>query len=361
MFRYDLLLLAIALIPLAVAVLFRVAIIPRRRSNMSDLLLLALQRSSPDEKSDQRSYLQQGKNRVQQDFDSQYSFRLLAPAALLSFFYGITLPLAFARVLSCPYCPDWLLAIPKCFPVLTWCDFFIYAVIGAYTFNLGVLVRRMFLADVTEHVYWGSINRLLLTCGLAFAFHGGAEALGIMSDKLFPPAFYFVIAFAPDVFLTVLKKQATKVFKDDGRVADELPIQMVQGIDIWKEQRLEEEGIESVQNLATADVLTLAVKTHYPMRTLIDWIDQAILIQQFPEKIGDIRSAGLSISALDFAWMSPANNGGSKELAGMVAEAIALKPDVVAVAMDRWSQDSYVRILLSLWQNEGIDNGGPTQ
>ena len=32
---------------------------------------------------------------------------------------------------------------------------------------------------------------------------------------------------------------------------------------------MEEEGIESVQNLATSDVLTLAVKTRYPFAPLL--------------------------------------------------------------------------------------------
>jgi hypothetical protein len=360
MMRYDLLLLAVALIPLAMAVLFRVAIVPRRQSNMSDLLQLALRRADGEEQTEQRSYLRQGQDRVQRDFESLYTLRLLAPSVLNSFLYAIAIPLAFASVLPGHDCTDWLLAIPQRFPPLASYDFLLYAVIGAYTFNLGMLVRRMYLIDVTEHVYWGAINRLLLTCGLALAVHGGSEVFGISADKPFAQAGYFIIAFIPGVFLTVLKKWARKRLQDDGKVADELPIQMVQGIDIWKEERLEEEGIESVQNLATADVLSLAVKTHYPMRTLIDWIDQAIIILRFPEKIGDLRNSGFPVSAIDFAWMSPANNDGSKELAGKVAEAISLNPDIVAVAMDSWFQDSYVKILWSLWQNEGHDISRPT-
>jgi hypothetical protein len=239
-------------------------------------------------------------------------------------------------------------------PAIPSYDFLLYAIIGAYVFNLGVLVRRTFLADVTEHVYWGAINRLLLTCGLALACHG------IFAPSVFGNALFFIIAFMPRVFITQLRKTASKVLTDDGRSADELPLQMVQGIDIWKEQRLEEEGIESIQNLATADILTLAVKTHYPVRTLIDWIDQAILIQRFPDKVLALREAGLAVSAIDFAWMSPANNSDSKELAGIVATAIALNANIISIAMDSLFQDSYVTILWTLWQNETADAGRPT-
>jgi hypothetical protein len=54
----------------------------------------------------------------------------------------------------------------------------------------------------------------------------------------------------------------------------------VSGINLWIEYRLAEEGIENVQNLATADPITLAIHTHYNVRTLVDWIDQALLLHR---------------------------------------------------------------------------------
>jgi hypothetical protein len=354
MLRYDFIFIVLALIPLAVAITYRLAIVPRRSSTVKDTLQLALDSPETERKQGQHAYLEKGTLRVRDDFESQYTFRLLAPATLISFLYLVALPLCFARVLQHPCYSDWLLYFPKCLPAIPSYDFLLYAVIGAYVFNLGVLVRRTFLADVTEHVYWGAINRLLLTCGIALAIHG------ILGASTFGTALFFIIAFMPRVFITYLRKAASKILTDDGKAADELPIQLVQGIDIWKEQRLEEEGIESIENLATSDILTLAVKTHYPIRTLIDWIDQAILIQRFPAKVQALRDSGLAISAIDFAWMSPANNSGSKTLAGVVAAAISLNPDIVAVAMDSMFQDTYINILWTLWQNEGTDSGHPS-
>jgi hypothetical protein len=49
---------------------------------------------------------------------------------------------------------------------------------------------------------------------------------------------------------------------------------------VWHETRLEEEDIENVQNMATADIVDLLVDTRIPAGRVIDWIDQAILLTQ---------------------------------------------------------------------------------
>jgi hypothetical protein len=351
MIRYDILLLLLALIPACIAFIYRLAIIPRRKHNIRDVLDSALTAEEGDDKPERKQYFTKGRQRVQADFESQYTYRLLIPASLLSFFYLVLLPLCLGSALRNAACSDRLVQLLECFRKLPSFDFLLYAAVGSYCFNIGVLVRRTFLADITEHVYWGAIYRLVFTAGLALATHG------LLATAAAP--IYFLIAFTPGVFFTKLRKAATSVLGDSGPDTSELPLQLVLGIDIWKEQRLQEEGIESVQNLATADVLTLAVKTHYPLRTLIDWIDQAIFIQRLNLKLTAIRNASLPISAVDFAWMSPANNQGSKELPNLVATLSGLDPGVVSLTMDSFFQDTYVAILWSLWQSDGTDHTKP--
>jgi hypothetical protein len=48
-------------------------------------------------------------------------------------------------------------------------------------------------------------------------------------------------------------------------------------LNIWYESRLVEEGIEDMQNLATADIVNLMLYTRVPVERLIDWIDQSHL------------------------------------------------------------------------------------
>jgi hypothetical protein len=200
-------------------------------------------------------------------------------------------------------------------------------------FNLGVPVRRTFQADVTEHVHWGALNRLLLSLGLALCLH----SIPLPAKSHISPSLFLMIAFMPRVIITKLRKEFTRALSGPNETTSDLSLQMVQGIDIWKEQRLEEEGIEGVQNLGTVDVLSLAVTTHYPLRTLVDWIDQAILIQRFPSKVLAIRDSGLPISAIEFAWMSPLINH-TDAAAKMVASKIGLDAGILELNMNASSR-----------------------
>ena len=49
------------------------------------------------------------------------------------------------------------------------------------------------------------------------------------------------------------------------------------GLNVWYESRLLEEGIEDMQNLATADLVDVILNTRIPVDRLIDWVDQSLL------------------------------------------------------------------------------------
>jgi hypothetical protein len=56
----------------------------------------------------------------------------------------------------------------------------------------------------------------------------------------------------------------------------EHPLADLDGLNIWFESRLLEEGIEDMQNLATANIVDVMLRTRVPVDRLVDWIDQAI-------------------------------------------------------------------------------------
>jgi hypothetical protein len=59
----------------------------------------------------------------------------------------------------------------------------------------------------------------------------------------------------------------------------------IDGLGFWQADRLAEQGIESVSDLATADLLHLIINTRFEARQLINWVDQAILYQQRSTKL----------------------------------------------------------------------------
>jgi len=60
------------------------------------------------------------------------------------------------------------------------------------------------------------------------------------------------------------------------------------GLTVWHEARLKEEGIENIPNMANAEIADLMLRTRFPPDRIIDWVDQAILFTHLgPDQEGD--------------------------------------------------------------------------
>jgi hypothetical protein len=215
-----------------------------------------------------------------------------------------------------------------------------------YLFNSGTLVRRVYLVDLSEVVFWGGIYRLMLSIGLAitllpFKFTSGHVEL-----------VFFAIGFLANAFLGWVLELAMQAAGINTAKRDDFSLRMVRGINVWKDYRLEEEGIENAQNLATADVIELAVKTHYSLRTLIDWVDQAMAISRFGLKINDLEAAGLNVSAIELAWLAPEATGGNTAVAQAIANAGKMDLELVKAQLNSLYEDALVRELWTLWQTK---------
>ena len=240
-------------------------------------------------------------------------------------------------------------------------SYLIYAFLGSFVFNTGIMVRRIFVWDISGQMFWWAAYRVILSLGLAGVLH-------FTTDKL-DPHFYFLLATASvAVFDSLVRGLRAKLFQSEtAPKRNELSLQLVQGIDYWKEQRLLEEGIESVQHLATSDFVLLALYTRTPLYTIMDWVDQAIFIQRFPGKADRMADAGLPVSAIELAWgWDPVNRerfesrrpkDGEPQTANdaakssytayleLLADAAGTKPGVVARTLDAWSNDNQVQLL----------------
>ena len=61
-----------------------------------------------------------------------------------------------------------------------------------------------------------------------------------------------------------------------------LPLSQIDGLSVWHEARLDEEDIENVPNMATADIVDLMLNTKISPNRIINWIDQAMLLMVLP-------------------------------------------------------------------------------
>lgn len=95
----------------------------------------------------------------------------------------------------------------------------------------------------------------------------------------------FAIGFFPPVAWQLVRQSLKTVSGLFLPATDsQLPLSELDGLNVWHQTRFEEEDIEIIPNMATADIVDLLLNTRIPPDRIIDWIDQAILYTHLPEE-----------------------------------------------------------------------------
>jgi hypothetical protein len=155
-----------------------------------------------------------------------------------------------------------------------------FGFLGAYTFILQNLVRRYFQLDLRNHAYISAIARVILVAAVIVAIHpiwtwtNAADEVEL--------AFAFFLGFYPETGFRVLRQRLAMIVKTDEPAEERYPLSELDGLHVWAQARLLEEGIEDMQNLSTANLVDLMLYTRMPIGRLVDWIDQAFLYLRAP-------------------------------------------------------------------------------
>jgi uncharacterized membrane protein len=163
-----------------------------------------------------------------------------------------------------------------------------FAFLGAYFFSLQMLFRRYVLRDLRPSAYVAVAMRIILAVvgTWVVAIITKYRLLELNQQTL------LVVGFAIGVFPSLawqFVQAALKKITFAGffipSLSSQLPISDLDGLTVWHEARLEEEDVENVPNMATADLVDLMLQTRFSPDRIIDWVDQAILFTHIgPEK-----------------------------------------------------------------------------
>lgn len=198
-----------------------------------------------------------------------------------------------------------------------------YAGLGAYVWTLYLLVTRINTAALTSRFLINSAVRAAM--GIAI---GAAVALfgpGMFDGGASGPALLFAIGLLPQWALTTLRSKAKDWFgvKEDG--CETLPLCLVDGLNDGLIDLLNEFGVGDVEHLANADPGELTLQTLFPLSRVVNWIDQALLIQEVRGDIVSFRKVGIAC-ATDLALLH-GEFIGTVKLARAVVPPPATPPD----------------------------------
>lgn len=145
--------------------------------------------------------------------------------------------------------------------------------LGSYVFVLQSLVRRYFQNDLKANAYYAITERIIIVPIVIAAL---SVALP-MADRV-EIVTAFVVGIFPLVGLRAVNSLVSRRLKTTlPSLQSAYPLSDLDGMTIWYETRLLEEGIEDMQSLITANVVDLMLNTRIPVSRIVDWLDQAHL------------------------------------------------------------------------------------
>ncbi|MDQ3916173.1 MAG: hypothetical protein M3323_12750 [Actinomycetota bacterium] len=189
-----------------------------------------------------------------------------------------------------------------------------FGFLGSYFFILQDLLRRYFREDLRTAAYISASARVVFVAVMITAVDVVWEST-VGSKQVFA----FLIGMFPQIGLQALRAAvAVPLRRGIPSLETAHPLSDLDGLNYWYEARLAEEGIEDIQNLTSANLVDLLLRSRVPISRLIDWIDQGFLHLHLPvaEESKDdpwqrLRSIGIrGATDLERAWAKLGNDDG---------------------------------------------------
>lgn len=229
--------------------------------------------------------------------------------------------------------------------------FFGIAFLGAYLWGLQQIIIRYFRNDLVPGVYYNLGVRMIFAAIIALLIYQMIHAFGL--DPVgqeagvgtgILPAIAFLIGIFPQRALRYMSERVNVFSSVDQPNTGSIPLEMIQGITVDDKLRLVEEGVDTVSDLANADIIRLLFTTPYTTSQLIDWLLQAKLCVLVGDDIKELRAHAVR-TARDLKNF-PENGERSLEV---LAEETKITKNTILAAHRSISEDAAVTMLIELY------------
>ncbi len=237
-----------------------------------------------------------------------------------------------------------------------------YGLLGAYLFVLFQTGLRSFQQDITP----GSAVWCAVTLAVGPLVAGTLAAT--MQEGLWPAnadltkiATLILAGFSPRYVVGVIETIAKRALPSPATASmasRSLPINQVRGIGDGIADRLAEEGITNVTNLARANPVRLFRSTKFDRRQILGWIDSALLMDTLPEHWSALERVGIT-RATSLRWYAAGaevDPGRAQKLEDM-ADAAGIVGTILREASERLARDTDALTLLVLSEHDEGPSG----
>lgn len=214
-----------------------------------------------------------------------------------------------------------------------------FAFLGGFLWSSKEIVYRLINADLVPSVFYAIGVRIIVSCSVALVFF---FMLGSLNDSWVKSGLPWLALFTgmlPDRVIDYLIERFKTYTYGRGINEATFALDKIEGMDVTHRERLAEENIHNAQNLATASLMQLIIRTPYEPRQILDWIGQAKLLCYMGKDIDKCRSVGVR-TVYDFY-----KGNKSREALREMGEAAGFTTPILQVVNDQVRADEGIETL----------------
>jgi hypothetical protein len=224
------------------------------------------------------------------------------------------------------------------------------AISGAYMWVVSDLIWRTRRLDLSpSDILWSSL-RLVIAAAMGYSF------AALVKDEIGPFIAFSLGAFPLAAISTALRKLANQNLKLDlGPTENAGQLMGLEGIDSGIAERLANEDMTTIAQLAYCDPIQLTMRTNLSFNFVVDIVGQALAWIYLGDKMNNLRQLGLrgayeiSVFLDDLDAGVGVEHDAANAVLSSVAAAVELDVDAVRYPLEQIAGDPYTQFLCETW------------